>query len=73
MLEPEFYIGRKGKITNEEYPDWTVEVVDGSAGETGGYFILYFDRDGGGGDDWLEKKEHIPLYFADTDWVIEWQ
>jgi len=72
MLEPDFYIGRKGRITNEEYLGWTVEVVDDTAGETGGYFILYFDKDGGG-DDWLEKKEHIPRHFANTDWVIEWQ
>jgi len=70
--DPDFYSGRKGKITNEEYPNWTIEVVDDSAGETGGYFILYSNKNGGG-DDWLEKKEHIPLYFADTDWVIEWQ
>jgi hypothetical protein len=72
MLDPDFYIGRKGKIINEEYLGWTVEVVDDSAGETGGYFIMYFNKDGGG-DDWLEKKEHIPFYFADTNWVIEWQ
>lgn len=72
MLDPNFYIGRKGKITNKEYPDWTVEVIDDSAGETGGYFILYFNKDGGG-DDWLEKKENILHYFANSDWVIEWQ
>lgn len=72
MLEPEFYIGRKGRITNGDYAGGTVEVVDDSAGETGGYYILYYDSSGGG-DDWLEKKELIPLYFADTDWVIEWQ
>jgi hypothetical protein len=73
MLDPDFYVGRKGKITNDEYLGWTVEVVDDTAGETGGYFILYFDKDGGGGDDWLERKEHIPLYFTHTDWIIEWQ
>lgn len=71
MLDPDFYIGRKGKITNKEYPDWTVEVIDDSAGETGGYFILYFNKDGG--DDLLEKKENILHYFANSDWVIEWQ
>jgi len=72
MLEPDFYIGRKGRITNGEYIGWTVKVADDSAGETGGYYILLTDNSGGF-DDWLEHKHNIPLYFADTDWVIEWQ
>ncbi|MDJ0364025.1 hypothetical protein QMK33_02590 [Hymenobacter sp. H14-R3] len=72
MLDPGYYIGRKGKITNGEYLGWTIEVVNDSAGETGGYFILYFSKDGGG-NDWLEKKKNLIHYFAETDWVIEWQ
>lgn len=65
MLSSNFYLGRKGKITNDEYPGCTVEVVDDAAGETGGYFILYFDKDGGGGDDWL-KKGDIFLFILPT-------
>lgn len=40
--------------------------MDDSAGETGGYYILY-NNGTGGYDDWLEFKEDVPLYFAETE------
>jgi hypothetical protein len=70
-----YFFGKEGHIIEGEHPGWSIEIVDDTQGETGGYFIVVSDRKPDNPeifDWWLQKKENIPLFIEDMEWVIEW-
>ena len=72
-----FPFGQKGLITSGEHQGWSVEIVDDTEGETGGYFIYVQDpnpdsADFMGFDWWLEHAANIPGFIEDMEWQIEW-
>jgi hypothetical protein len=72
-----FPFGQKGIIRGGEHLGWSIEIVDDTVGETGGYFIYIQDpnpesEDFMGFDWWLQHAANIPGFIEDMEWQIEW-
>ncbi len=68
-------VGVLGRIVAGNDLGWFVEVVDDSAGSTGGYYILTFDqadRSGLAYDNWVESLGDVRRYFQESRWAIDW-
>lgn len=62
-----------GKVISGHDAGLYVKVIFDS-GDTGGYYVLTSNEDdfSVGFDDWVESKEILIKYFAESDWVIDW-
>lgn len=66
-------IGKIGQITSGEEGGSYIKIVEDTK-KTGGYFILrsidinfsYVY------DDWVEKLDYLPDYFAEAKWIVKW-
>ena len=70
-----YFFGKSGLITQGESAGWSVQIIDDTEGDTGGYFVVLSDNSSDDSDIfdwWLEKKEHIPVFIDDMGWVIQW-
>lgn len=68
-------IGQVGRISAGEQRGWYVQVVD-DAENTGGYLILTCRnadmKSGEGYNDWVEKREDLVAFFAESGWRVLW-
>ena len=71
-------IGIVGIVTNGEYPNMRIRIEDDS--ENTGGFLIYQWWEGSNGpnaqnafDDWVETKDTLGKYLAESGWVVEWQ
>lgn len=62
-----------GKVISGRDAGLYVKVIFDS-GDTGGYYVLTSNEYdfSVGFDDWVESKEILIKYFAESDWVIDW-
>ncbi|MCP8349360.1 hypothetical protein DN387_14045 [Pseudomonas sp. FBF18] len=62
-----------GKVISGHDAGLYVKVIFDS-GDTGGYYVLTSNEYdfSVGFDDWVESKEILIKYFAESDWVIDW-
>ncbi|WP_250470256.1 hypothetical protein [Caballeronia sp. GAFFF2] len=66
--------GIVGKIIAGDDAGSYVKVVDDTA-NTGGFLILTADYPdmGTGFDNWVETKEAVGSFFAESNWKVDWQ
>ena len=60
----------EGVVHSGEYASWKIQIIDDTAGETGGYYLILQHGDTEGFDYWFEKKEHLDNQLTDFD--IKW-
>jgi len=66
-------LGVVGKVISGHDAGLYVKVIFDSD-DTGGYYVLTSNEYdfSVGFDDWVESKEILIKYFAESDWVIDW-
>lgn len=69
----EILIGKVGKIVSGDDVGWYVKVTDDAA-DTGGFYILTSERSdmATGFDNWVESREDLESFFAESHWEIDW-
>ncbi len=46
----------EGVVHSGEYASWKIQIIDDTAGETGGYYLILQHGDTEGFDYWFEKR-----------------
>lgn len=60
----------EGIVHSGEYAGWKIQIVDDTAGDTGGYYLILHNGDIECFDYWFEKKEYLDNQLTDFD--IKW-
>lgn len=73
-LNIEIRLGTWGKI-RKGYAAGQFVRIENDAEATGGYLVLIKpDPEGKDGhDNWVEKYEDLPQFFAEAGWEVEWK
>ena len=67
-------IGTVGKILSGDSAGWYVKVLDDSHDSSGFLILTSIESDFSTGfDNWVENKEKLECFFAESGWQIEWQ
>jgi hypothetical protein len=68
-------IGKVGLIDEGDMKGWYIRVDDDTI-NTGGFLILYNScpnmSSSSGYDDWVENRESLKYFFAESSWNIKW-